>query len=285
MRPVPKDLRDSLQFFDVTEHADLDLFPTFLIAGPQRTGSTWIYKQLEDHPQIQMTDPKEVYFFNLLRSPNHPQHRTDSLDTYLEYFRISPEELARRDEKSQRLFGRPYEPKARGDATASYAAGITEDRMAEIVRIAPDLKVVVTVRNPIDRAWSHAKLVIERERGHQVADVPAEEIDRILNWEYHVECGMYSRIHDRWTRHLRPGNLFFRPFEDIRDRPRQLLLDVMQFLDIDADVRFLSKEAMAGANATEAPSVVPERHRRLLEDMYREEIETIRSRFGFGLDW
>lgn len=285
MRSVPKALRDSLQFFDVTESADLDLFPTFLIAGPQRTGSTWIYKQLEDHPQIQMTDPKEVYFFNLLRIPNHPQHRTDSLDSYLEYFRLSPEELARRNEKCQRLFGCPYEPKARGDATASYAAGITEDRMQELVRLAPDLKVVVTVRNPIERAWSHAKLVVERERGHRMAEEPPQEIDRILNWEYHVACGMYSQIHDRWSRHLRPGNLCFRPFEDIRDRPKQLLLDLMAFLDIDVDSRYLSKEAMAGANATEASAHIPERHRQLLDDMYREEIETLRSRFGFGLDW
>jgi hypothetical protein len=286
MKPLPADIEKSLTFFDVSGDVDLDLFPTFLIAGPQRTGSTWIYTQIEDHPQIQLTHPKEVYFFNLLRKTDHPQHWTDDLCEYLKQFEVSDTIRATREETCQRLFGCSFDPRARGDATASYAAGIDDARMAEILRLCPDLRVIITVRNPIERAWSHVKLIVERKHGRgQVAEEPPEQIEKMLQWDYNAACGYYTQMHDRWSKRLQQGHLFFRAFDEISSQPREFLLDVLRFLEVDDDPRFLRREAMAGSNATRSPSRIPARFAGLLREMYLDEIERLRERFGIGTEW
>ena len=40
--------------------------PDFLIIGPQRTGTTWLHAHLRFHPQIFLSEPKELYFFSSL---------------------------------------------------------------------------------------------------------------------------------------------------------------------------------------------------------------------------
>lgn len=286
MKNLSQAQRAALQFFDASEDVDLNLFPTFLIAGPQRTGSTWIYTQIQDHPQIQMTDPKEVYYFNLLKQPDHPQHETDDLAVYLRHFSRTSEAFKKRDRECRQRFGRPFDPVARGDATASYAAGIDEPRMAELVNIAPEIRVIITVRNPIDRAWSHAKLQVERQRGKgSMAEEDPGEIEKVLNWDYNRSCGLYTEMHERWSRHLRDGHLMFRAFDEIATRPREFLLDVLRFLQVEDDPRYLRADSDAGANRTRSSSKIPERFARQLVDMYRDEIERLRERFGIGTAW
>lgn len=41
-------------------------FPDFLLIGPQRTGTTWLHRNLILHPDIYMPPEKELYYFNNL---------------------------------------------------------------------------------------------------------------------------------------------------------------------------------------------------------------------------
>jgi len=50
---------------------DLSNFPDFLIAGPQRTGSTWLCTHLSRHPEIFVAGPRELYYFNRLNDPEN----------------------------------------------------------------------------------------------------------------------------------------------------------------------------------------------------------------------
>ena len=48
------------------EGADLSCFPSFLIVGPQRTGTTWLYHNLKCHPQIFLLRDKETFYFTAI---------------------------------------------------------------------------------------------------------------------------------------------------------------------------------------------------------------------------
>ncbi len=100
----------------------LRYFPTFLIIGPQRTGTTWLGKILWRHPQVLMSFPKEIYFFNLLNQPDHLYYRSNQLRWYLRRFRDNPVSYAMKMAMSLSKYREPYRPIARGEATASYAA-------------------------------------------------------------------------------------------------------------------------------------------------------------------
>jgi hypothetical protein len=141
------------------------------------------------------------------------------------------------------------------------------------------------LRHPLETAWPHAKLIIERERDREVEGVEPNEIEEILKWDYNASCGLYTTMHSLWTRHLKPGHLFFGEFDSILDRPIELLCDVLRFIGVDDDTSLLPRDLGEGANATRSSAEVPSRFAGLLREMYRDEIEALRTQFGIGLNW
>ena len=81
--------------------------PNFLIAGPQRTGSTWLYHQLERHRQIALSQPKEIFYFDTLGNEKHPLHVSNGLGWYLKHFEQSKEQIAKREAQCLADFDRP----------------------------------------------------------------------------------------------------------------------------------------------------------------------------------
>jgi len=43
-----------------------DRLPTFLIIGCQKAGTSWLHKAIAQHPEIVVSTPKELHFFNNL---------------------------------------------------------------------------------------------------------------------------------------------------------------------------------------------------------------------------
>ena len=103
----------------------------FVIIGGQRCGSTWMASTLEQHPDIVMGAPKELHYFNrfVLRHD-------------LGWYRSHFDDGGRGDHVLT------------GEATPAY--GSLDRAPVEALREAlPDLRLVLIVRNPMDRTWSH----------------------------------------------------------------------------------------------------------------------------------
>jgi hypothetical protein len=273
------EIRARLRYVRTDGSEDLSLFPDFLIVGPQRTGTTWLHAHLRFHPQIMLSEPKEIFFFSRLKNPQHPRFESAELSWYLRHFR---EPLARRLAKSAVTLRRcrePYRPIVRGEATASYAAMDT-DLIDEVVALKPDVRVIMMIRDPVDRAWSHAKKDLVRKTGRRVDQVPAEEFREFFRDEYQVSCARYVRNHDNWQERLRPGHLYVGAFEEITRRPHDLMLEVMSFLGVRSDPRYISSDVHEEVNPT-AKSSVPLEYRAYLEDLFGEEIAALEARFGY----
>ena len=129
MKPSFSDVRDQLRF--VTSKAsdlDLSVFPDFLIIGPQRTGTTWLHRNLKEHPQVFVPFQKEIYYFNNLPQPTH--HPADlppvepDLQWYLEKFHADEEWMATREKRCLQRFGEPPDLQIRGESTATYAVDL-----------------------------------------------------------------------------------------------------------------------------------------------------------------
>jgi hypothetical protein len=101
--------------------------PDFVIVGAQKAGTTSLYRMLRKHPQIHMPRTKELHFFDT--------HWDRGVDWYAAQF--TPKLWERR----------------RGEATPYYLyRPIVRERMAQVV---PRARIVVILRNPVDRAYSH----------------------------------------------------------------------------------------------------------------------------------
>ena len=253
-------------------------FPDFLIAGPQRTGSTWLHRVLEDHPQIYLSRPKELYYLAVLDQPNHYQHQTTDLSFYLDHFR-KESLITQRRAFCREHFSTEYKPVVYAEATASYAA-MAEHLVAEAVLLNPNIKVLITIRNPMDRMWSHAKMQLGRTlTGRRLEEVSDREFQEFGDSSYHQRCGFYSEQIATWSRYLQPGHLFVGIFEHVTTRPVEYACDVLRFLGVDDDSRFVARHIRHNPNPTEVAGDVPERFLPQLNRLYAAEMQLLREQY------
>lgn len=274
-------VRQRLRYVKVRGDEDLSRFPDFLIIGPQRTGTTWLHAHLRFHPQIFLSEPKELYFFSSLETRDPKRFVSDELSWYLRFFR---ERLWLRAAKTAiclRRHGELYRPIVRGEATASYAA-MAPAVIDDLVALKPDVRAILMVRHPIERAWSHAKKDLVRNRKRAFEDVGADEFRAFFRDPYQRRCARYAEMADAWSARLRPGHLFVGIFDQIATRPEAMLLEVMRFLGVRADRRYIDPEAGSPVNPT-AATRIPAEHRAYLQELFADDIRRARERFG--VDW
>jgi hypothetical protein len=113
------------------------MLPTFIIAGAQKSGTVALFIYLSQHPGVIRPFRKEPHFFDL--------HYQLGLNGYRNYF------PAYWTQRFQAI--RQQQPVMTFEATPDYIFHpLAAQRMAATL---PDVKVIVILRNPIDRAWSH----------------------------------------------------------------------------------------------------------------------------------
>ena len=116
----------------------------FMIVGAQKCGTTALAHFLSQHPEIGMASPKEVHLFDA------PHYSTD----------WTPEQI---DERYGPSLDHCADAAIRGEATPIYMflPGIA----GELGRYNPDLKLIVLLHDPVERAVSH--YYMEKNRGKE----------------------------------------------------------------------------------------------------------------------
>ncbi len=207
--------------------------PDFLVIGSTKCGTTSLHGWLTDHPCVAETK-KEIHFFNM----NYYR----GTDWYRCYF--PPE---RELERFRAEHGRDYRV---GEATASYLAHYwTPSRMASLL---PDARLVVCLRNPVDRAYSQYHYFRRRgteplvrfsdavaSEGARLSGEEAREIAdphfhswRVFRWGY-ARTSRYAEHLERWLEVFPREQFLFLNFDtELAVDPAGTLARVHDFLDL-----------------------------------------------------
>lgn len=188
--------------------------PNFLIIGAMKSGTTSLYRYLEQHPEIFMSPLKEPHFFS---------GKGSSVKTWEDYLS---------------LFDGVSQEKAIGEASTTYIT--SEDAARKIKNILPNVRLIAILRNPVEAAYS-MYLMKNRDRLAQMdSDDIANEFENILNHpdEYGITRGRYyckqvSYYFDIFGR----DNVKVLLYDDLKDRTHELLQEVFEFLDVAKDFR------------------------------------------------
>jgi len=114
------------------------ILPSFIIIGAGRSGTTSLYAYLISHPNVLPAAKKETVFFNYVYHKN--------LDWYRMYFPTIHELKRTKKFTSQNVI-------ISGEATPSYLIDpLVPKRISYHL---PNVKLIVLLRNPIERALSH----------------------------------------------------------------------------------------------------------------------------------
>ncbi len=223
----------------------------FIGAGAMKAGTTWLYAMLARHPQLLFSPEKETHYFyakyvdrNLLNRRHRLRkfngyvsrintRRSDINDVgrllhWLGAYLSSPVD----DYWYRNLFYLEDRHKYACDFSILQAL-MPAEAWPELSAIAGRLKVVYTMRRPIDRLWSHIKYTLESEHKMDVlADWGPKEFEDFCRrphmWN-HVE---YGKALQRMKSGLKPDQLKVIFFEDVRSAPRETLAGIETFLGI-----------------------------------------------------
>ncbi|MFA7342933.1 MAG: sulfotransferase [Terrimicrobiaceae bacterium] len=255
-----------------SEHPDLGRFPDFLILGPQRTGTTWLYFNLHLHPEILLHRMKETYFFSTLGKPDNPHFLFPYLEDYLDSYREPLPERLKKHYVSLRKSLSFYRPKIRGEATASYAL-LPEEIVAEIVRLKPQIKGIIMLRDPVERAWSHAKKTLVRGKSEPVG---FEKFRAYFETSGQKRRAGYSAMIALWKKHLAPGNLHIGLYDRIATSPKALLEEMEGFLGVTTKALYFNRHLTIKLNPTSEDSM-PGEVRAFLGEFLADEIASYRG--------
>jgi hypothetical protein len=224
------------------------MLPNFFLVGAAKAGTTSLYNYLAQHPQIYMSPVKEPNFFaDEVRIENfapefQPRIRRwqSELRTYLdgprtEGFTSGP--VA--DWKDYlRLFDRVKDEIAAGEATPMYLWSPTAP--SNIRARCPDAKILMILRNPIDRAFAqhvHTLSVSRtpitfREHIEAALRTSGRRIGELYPF---LEFGFYSNQVERYLALFGRERVMVRLYDHFMTDPFGLFREVFSFLGVDAE--------------------------------------------------
>ena len=213
--------------------------PNFFIIGAMKAATTSLYTYLKQHPDIFMTQVKEPMFFNnFLQDKNYKiiGSSKKKINTLKEYFT---------------MFDSVKNEVAIGEASPSYIYNQLSPKL--IKQELGDVKIIVVLRNPTDRAYSNYLHTKRSDRENlSFLDAITIESERIQdNWSpiYHyIEKGYYCRQIQRYYNVFPKENIKVLLFEDVIKKTESTLKEIFEFLSVNIDVHidFSKKQNVSG---------------------------------------
>ena len=273
--------------------------PSFFIVGVNKCGTSSLYRYLLMHPDVLPCAEKEPNFFGL----HPPDYIASHFDEYLALFPLVDDrapvalhwhasDLAGTSALTTVMVDRDAQRHyITGEATASTWHDVDPALLHEHL---PDLKLVVIVRDPVARAYSHHRMyrrfvadgwAAGFEVGSFAADVRAEiaKHERGERTEY-VGPGVYHELLARWTAVYGDDRVKVLVTEDLADA--DLAPGVMRELEDHLELPHHDYGDILGRRFNRArPATIPAAQRFMLADFYRPHNDRLRELLGRDLDW
>ena len=222
------------------------ILPSFLIIGAQRAGTTSLFRYLLAHPDVAGPsggDPavwwaKELHFFD--------EKFAKGVDWYRSFFPLSA------TRKRYRKRGHDLQT---GEATPYYLFHPAVP--ARVAATIPDVRLIVLLRDPVERAYSHYQmmsrtgreelgfeeaLAAEPERLAGLEDALMSETEQFLpsghrahrHHRHHAYFtrGLYAEQLERWLEHFDREQLLALGTEELLARPQETYAEVLGFLGL-----------------------------------------------------
>jgi Sulfotransferase domain len=244
----------------------------FFIAGAQRSGTTYLYQQCAEHPQIEMAlpvRPEPKYFIN----------QWNAQSTAASYF--------------DRYFGHKAGATVYGEKSTSYIE--IESAAQRVADLIPDAKIVFVLRNPVERAISNYLFSVK----HGVEQAPLTEAmyneeQRRHNYDptkisvspfAYLQRGRYIDYIRMYERYFAPERMHIMIYEQMTN-DISVIQQLYSFLGVDATFVSQARDEVINGNDNESVPVIDDALLRYLYDFFAESNHQLFARLGYTVaDW
>jgi len=214
-----------------------------------KSGTTWLYRQLEQHPSIIFSHEKELHFlayrdgrksnlsFNYRRTRwsvakeraarNNTRVGFSERCWYLDYLY-----LPKTWHWYKRRFGRVTDGQYCADFS-NLTALLGESTWRKLADNVKELRVIYILRDPIDRIWSHIRSYYQLAgKQNQLQEMQSYTPDPRLPESELIAHSRYAHNLQRIFSAVPPEHVHFVLYDEIQDRPQVLLEHIEDFLQI-----------------------------------------------------
>ncbi len=223
----------------------------FMCIGAQKTGTTWLYHNLKEHPEIALSSIKELHFFdgvelqrrnNIRRlfSGHHLDVRwrkhlkrgiisilkfSDLKDSFwIVRYTMTTRSLSRigKYKSLLRELGNNYSYV--GDITPEYST-LSKGTVDEIYKNFPELKVIFVMRNPVERDWSQFRMTL-RNRKMKLSEINP------LSFYRHNLSSDYMRTIRNWAKYYNLNQMHIGFYEELQINQLYFLNSIIHYFGL-----------------------------------------------------
>lgn len=207
--------------------------PTYLIIGAAKCGTSSLHEYFMQHPCVGRVLTKQLHFFDRYFDRGIAWYKVCLPFVWNKFY-------------VENILKKHY---ATGESTAHYLNHpLAPKRVAETL---PNVKIIVMLRNPIDRAYSHYQMEFNgKNENLSFEDAIAEEPNRIKgeieklekdesyfskDFPHHayIAGSKYAEQLKRWMKYFPREQFHFVKTEDFNKNPSRVYNDVLKFLELE----------------------------------------------------
>jgi len=181
----------------------------FIGIGAQKSATSWLFKCMVEHPDVCGPKSKEVHFFS----------KDEKFSKGIEFYKTYFEHCNRNN--------------VIGEFSTSY---LTSNKAPKrIKQLFPEIKIIVCLRNPVDRAFSHFLHLQSKNRLPKNASLKMA----IKKYPQIIENGMYGKYLQKYFSVFSKNQILVLFYKDIKNNPEKVIKSIYKFLGVDD--KFLPK--------------------------------------------
>ena len=213
-------------FFGIT--SPLRVLPDFFVIGAGRTGTTSLYHYLDQHPSLSKSAYDELGYFDV------------NFHLGLHWYRsLFPSIFTKYKIKLKTNFFMTY------DVTPSY---VRRPWNAErIKKLFPNTKLIIVLRNPVDRTYSHYHLAKKFGETRTFDELVKEDMNNILKWKVDskddnyfgtkveksfLARGFYAEQLEKWFKLFSTNQIMIVPSEKLASDTQNTMSGIFKFLNL-----------------------------------------------------
>lgn len=277
--------------------------PAFLGIGPPKTATSWLYKVLSVHPEVRLPPMKEVGYlwekqflpdrkFTSRFIDNHwyylarKKYLVDSSYSHLKELKRGRFDLRKlrwdfkyaffphTDSWYSSLFDKQF---VSGDITPKYSE-LSETNLVDFRAFFGKTKIIITMRDPVAREWSRAKMNLCKRTNRPPREVRKNEWITHFDDPDQSKTNDYAALYLLWSKIFGSENVCAIFFDEVIADGWLVYNKVCAFLEIDPPPESLRDYIITPANVGVTGSM-PKELRKYLFVKHREKMEKLSEVF------